>query len=164
MKLRLLLPALLLTALSPASPAPAGNTTAVAGGEGGNFETTRARIEQLFLGRDAPPVVPLDIINPFSPAAVRLAGQRGSETTPHRSQVLSDHELLQRVAPSIPVRGIVQTGGRRAVVIDKRPFSVGNRLTVQYGDELIVIVVKQITDETYTLGYRKAEMTLRLAR
>lgn len=164
MTLRLLLPALLLATLFPASAAPAGNATVFGAGDSGNFKITRARIEQLFLGRDAPPIVPTDIVNPFSPPAVRLAGRHRFRTSPSHSRVPSDRELLQLVAPSIPVHGIVQNGGRRAVVINKRPYSVGDRLTVQYGDDLIVIVVRHITGETYTLGYHKAEMTLRLAR
>lgn len=177
MTFRFVLPCLLFAAVPPAPAAPrpasaAGHAAVRAGADAStlaakdsaNFQSTQARIDLLFKGRDAPPVLPANIVDPFSSPAKRRAGRGDSVAASGPARAPSDRDLLEQIAQSIPVRGIVQAGGRRAVVIAKRPYSVGDRVTVQYGEETMAIVVRQITDETYTLGLGKAQLTLRLPR
>jgi len=134
--------------------------------DAGSFTQNRARIDALFLGRDAAPVLPADIVNPFSrPEERALANPSGNPGFAFaRPQTLSNHELLERVAPAIQVRGIVQATGRPSVIINRKLFGEGDTLTVLYGETTVEVVIKRIGDDTFTLGYKDAELTLRLPR
>lgn len=163
MKLRL---ALVLLALGspPLRAADAGADAAAA--DSGSFHQTRLKIDALFRGRDATPVLPPDVINPFSrPEERALSGNRGAGGTGSTQRsVLSDRDLLERIAPAIQVRGIVETGGHPSIIINRKLFDEGDSLTVLYGEITVEIVIKHITEDTFTLGYRDAELTLRLPR
>ena len=131
--------------------------------EAGSFTQNRARIDALFLGRDAAPVLPADVINPFSrPEERALAHPSASGAGPQPQ--LTDHALLERVVPAIQVRGIVQAAGRPSVIINRKLFQEGDVLTVLYGETTVEVVIKRIGDDTFTLGYKDAELTLRLPR
>ena len=72
--------------------------------------------------------------------------------------------MLERIAPAIQVRGIVEAAGHPSIIINKKLFDEGDTLTVLYGETTVEIVIKRITDDTFTLGYKDAELTLRLPR
>lgn len=132
--------------------------------DAGSFSQNRSRIEALFRGRDATPVLPPDVVNPFSrPEERALLGTPGPGG-PARRPALSDHALLERIAPAIQVRGIVEAAGHPSIIINKKLFDEGDTLTVLYGETTVEIVIKRITDDTFTLGYKDAELTLRLPR
>lgn len=159
---RLMLLVLLLAGL--AAPIAAADSTPAVADDSGSFSATQARIKVLFQGRDALPVVPDNIVNPFSPPAERRA-PRGTDGVTAAPVPLSNRALLARVAPAIRVQGIVQAAaGRPCVVINQRRFSVGDRVTVQYGNIPVMVEIKRITGDTYTLAYKDAELTLRLSR
>ncbi len=165
MNLRLIL--LLLVLGSPAlRAADAGVEAATA--DSASFHQTRLKIDALFRGRDATPVLPPDVINPFSrPEDRALSGDRGTGAAGFafgRPAALSDHALLERIAPAIQVRGIVETGGHPSIIINRKLFDEGDSLTVLYGEITVEIVIKHITEDTFTLGYKDAELTLRLPR
>ena len=131
--------------------------------DAGSFTQNRARIEALFRGRDAAPVLPADVVNPFSrPEERALANPApgGGGLQP----ALSDHALLERIAPAIQVRGIVQAAGHPSIIINRKLFDEGDVLTVLYGETTVAITIKRIGDDTFTLGYKDAELTLRLPR
>ncbi len=127
----------------------------------GSFEKTHERIEALFRGRDATPILPANLPDPFSRPDDRRLRPRPSEAA---NPVLSDRALLERLAPAIQIRGIVEAAGRPSIIINRKLFEAGDKLTVLYGDSPVEIVIKQITSETFTLGYKDAELTLRLPR
>jgi hypothetical protein len=160
MILRVAIPFLLLLC----APALRADNAAVP--EGSNFEKTHVRIDALFRGRDAPPILPGDIRNPFSPPGERpsSSGDTASGTDPTKRITLSDRELLERVAPAIQVRGIVETGGHPAIIIGKKPFDEGATLSLRYGETTLELKIKRINSDTFTLGYKEAELTLRLPR
>lgn len=164
MNLRLTFFALLLAGLPARNTFAAPNPAAATADASGSFASTQARIKVLFQGRDAPPVLPEDLINPFSPPAQRLAARGESGAGVDVPVTLSSRALLERLASAIQVRGIVQAAGRPSVVINQQRFSPGDRVTVQYGNVPIVVEIKRITGDTYTLAYKDAELTLRLSR
>jgi len=132
--------------------------------DAGSFKQNRARIEALFRGRDAAPVLPADVVNPFSRPDERALANPGGPGGTGPQPALSDHALLERIAPAIQVRGIVQAGGHPSIIINRKLFDEGDVLTVLYGESTVEIVIKHIGDDTFTLGYKDAELTLRLPR
>ncbi len=134
--------------------------------DAGSFEGTHDRVEALFRGRDAIPKLPDDLRNPFSRPDERrpVAGPTPTDADPTRQPALSDHALLERVAAAVQIRGIVETSGHPSLIINKKLFEEGDRLTVLYAGTSVEIVIKKISSETFTLGYKDAELTLRLPR
>ncbi len=132
----------------------------------GSFDRTHERILALFRGRDAIPPLPRDLRNPFSRADERRPATSANPADPDaaRQPALSDSALLERVAAAVQIRGIVETGGHPSLIINRKLFEEGDRLTVLYGGTSVEIVIKRITSETFTLGYKEAELTLRLPR
>ena len=125
------------------------------------YEKLRAQIEALFRGRDAPPALPEGTINPFSRTGrlVSAAPVAGSGVSPS-----SDQEILERVAPAIPVRGFLEVAGHHAIIINRKTYQAGDTFTAIAGDAKVEILIKRITADTYTFGYREAEITRRLPR
>jgi hypothetical protein len=129
-----------------------------------SFHQTRLMIDALFRGRDAAPVLPPDVINPFGrPEERAFSGNSGAGGSAQRP-ILSDRDLLERIAPAIQVRGIVETGGRPSIIVNRKLFDEGDSLTILYGEITVEILIKRITEDTFTLGYKDAELTLRLPR
>jgi hypothetical protein len=83
---------------------------------------------------------------------------------PTRLVTLSDQELLERLATAIQVRGIVEAAGRLSLIINRRLFDEGDTLSLLYEQVPVEVRIKRISGQTFTLGYRDAELTLRLAR
>ncbi len=162
MRPRLIALALMGAALT-AARAPAANAPETSAADD-SFPHTRARIEHLFQDRDAPPALPRKIINPFVPASMRLADADARKTIAAPTDVISDNAMLERVAPAVQIQGIIQVGGRPSLIINRKPFTEGDHLTVMYGTIPVVIVIKKITRETFTLGYGDATLTLSLPR
>jgi hypothetical protein len=160
LRLSLLLP--VLVGASWLRAADAGVDAATA--EATSFRQIRVKIEALFRGRDAAPVLPPDVVNPFSRPEERAlsANSRAGGSGPRPT--LSDRGLLERIAPAIQVRGIVEAGGHPSIIINRKLFDEGDSLTVLYGEITVEIVIKRITEDTFTLGYKDAELTLRLPR
>lgn len=155
---------LLLPALCGLLVVPALRAAESGAAEAGNFTQNRVRIEALFRGRDAAPVLPADVVNPFSRPEERNLANPGGPSGAGGQPPLSDHALLERIAPAIQVRGIVQAGGHPSIIINRKLFDEGDILTVLYGESTVEIVIKHIGDDTFTLGYKDAELTLRLPR
>jgi hypothetical protein len=151
---------LLASPLLRAADAAAGAATA----ENNNFRQTRAKIEALFRGRDAAPVLPPDVVNPFSRPEERALASNSRTGAGGAQVALSDRGLLERIAPAIQVRGIVEAAGHPSIIINRKLFDEGDSLTVLYGEITVEVVVKRITEDTFTLGYKDAELTLRLPR
>jgi hypothetical protein len=129
-----------------------------------NFDQNRVMIDALFRGRDAAPVLPPDVVNPFGrPEERALSANSGAGGSGQRL-ILSDRDLLERIAPAIQVRGIVETGGRPSIIVNRKLFTEGDTLTILYGETTVEIVIKRITEDAFTLGYKDAELTLRLPR
>lgn len=134
--------------------------------EASSFEQTRARIDALLQRRDALPLLPAAPRNPFSRpnerAPASLDASAGIDAT--KRAVLSDRELLERLAPAVQVRGILETGGHPAIIIGRKPFGEGDTLAITYGATTLEVRINRITNDTFTLGYKDAELTLRLPR
>ncbi|MDD2763841.1 MAG: hypothetical protein PHE83_07720 [Opitutaceae bacterium] len=137
-----------------------------AASESSNFEKTREQIDALFRKRDGPLILPATLRNPFSRPNERTSA--GSDALgvidPSQGGVLSNRDLLERVAPAIQVRGILETGGHPAIIIGKKPFDEGDTLTITYGATTLEVKITRITNDTFTLAYKDAELTLRLPR
>lgn len=134
--------------------------------EASSFEQTRARIDALLQRRDALPLLPAAPRNPFSRpnerAAANLDALAGADAA--KRTALSDRELLERLALAVQVRGILETGGHPAIIIGRKPFGEGDTLSISYGATTLEVRINRITNDTFTLGYKEAELTLRLPR
>jgi hypothetical protein len=128
------------------------------------IEKTRTRIDGLFHRRDAPPILSREVRNPFSRAEERLAAGGADAIDPSKLAALSDRELLERLATAIQVRGIVITADHPSLIINRKLFEEGDKLQLLYGQAPVEVTIKRITRETFTLGFREAELTLRLPR
>jgi len=147
-------------AIPPSQAAGAGDADA------GSFDSTHQRIEALFRGRDAPPKLPANLRNPFSRSDDRRPGGNpdSADAKSDRPPVLTDQALLERVATAIQIRGIVETNGHPSLIINRKLFDEGDKLTVMYAGAPVEIVIKRIASETFTLGYKDSELSLRLPR
>ena len=134
--------------------------------EASSFEQTRARIDALLQRRDSLPLLPAAPRNPFSRpnerAPANLDASAGIDAA--KRAALSDRELLERLASAVQVRGILETGGHPAIIIGRKPFGEGDTLTITYGATTLEVRINRITNDTFTLGYKEAELTLRLPR
>lgn len=121
------------------------------------FERTRARINDIFQQRDHPPLLPAEMRNPFLPPDERpvFPGLVSGATLPG--------QLLELLAPTIPVRGIVETAGRFGIIVNRKIYYEGDSLLMEHNKSAVEIEIRRITGNTYTFGYGDAEMTLRLA-
>jgi hypothetical protein len=154
--------ACLLLPLLPLAPRAAEPPAAA---EATNFEVTRTQVEALLRGRDAPPLLPADLVNPFSrPDERALDGSAPAAVDPAKRAAATDRELLERFGPGIQVRGFVETAGHPAIIINRKPFEVGDTLALTQGGTKIEVRIKRITNEDFTISYRDAELTLRLPR
>lgn len=136
-----------------------------AAAEGSNFEVTRNQVDALLRGRDAPPLLPADLVNPFSrPDERSLANSESGAADPAKRAASTDRELLERLGPGIQVRGFVETTGHPAIIINRKPFEVGDTLTLTQGSTKIEVKIKRITNEDFTITYQDAELTVRLPR
>ena len=147
-----------LPVLRAAGPAAASETS--------SFDKTHERIDALLHGRDSLPILPAELRNPFSRSSERLpgGGDASAMADPSKQAALTDQELLERLAPAVQVRGIVESGGHPTIIIGRKPFEEGDTLSLLYGDHPVEVKIKRITGDTFTLGYKDAELTLRLPR
>jgi hypothetical protein len=131
-----------------------------------SFDKTHERIDALLHGRDALPLLPVELRNPFSRINERLpgGGDASAMADPSKRAALTDQELLERLAPAVQVRGIVESGWHPTIIIGRRPFEEGDTLSLLYGALTVEVKIKRITSDTFTLGYKDAELTLRLPR
>jgi hypothetical protein len=131
-----------------------------------SFEKTHERVDALFHGRDALPLLPVELRNPFSRPNERFpaGGEASAMADPTKRAALTDQELLERLAPAVQVRGIVESGGHPTIIIGRKPFDEGDTLSLLYGVITVEVKIKRITSDTFTLGYKDAELTLRLPR
>jgi hypothetical protein len=133
--------------------------------EASNFEVTRTQVAALLRGRDAPSLLPADLVNPFSRLDERAAaGSASGAMDPVKRAASTDRELLERLGPGIQVHGFVETAGHPAIIINRKPFEVGDTLVLTQGSIKIEVQIKRITNEDFTITYRDAELTLRLPR
>lgn len=144
----------------------AAGTTGAAASENSSFEKTHERIDALMRGRDSQPILPAELRNPFSRPSERPpgGGEASAMADPSKQAALTDQELLERLAPAVQVRGIVESGGHPTIIIGRKPFDEGDTLSLLYGVNTIEVKIKRITSDTFTLGYKDAELTLRLPR
>jgi len=131
--------------------------------ETSSFEQTRARIDALLQRRDSLPLLPVVPRNPFSRPSERLPATVDPSAAA-KATALSDQELLERLAPTVQVRGILEKDGRPAIIIGRKPFGEGDTLPVTFGANTLDLRVGRITSDTFTLSYKDAELTLRLPR
>jgi hypothetical protein len=131
-----------------------------------SFEKTHERIDALLHGRDAQPILPAQLHNPFSRPSERspAGGDASAMADPSKRAALTDQELLERLATAVQVRGIVESGGHPTIIIGRKPFDEGDTLSLLYGVTTVEVKIKHITSDTFTLGYKDAELTLRLPR
>ncbi|HUJ45217.1 MAG TPA: hypothetical protein VLW52_16600 [Opitutaceae bacterium] len=134
--------------------------------EATSFEQTRARIDALLQRRDSIPLLPVVPRNPFSRPSERLpaGADPSAAANSAKATALSDHDLLERLAPTVQVRGILEKDGRPAIIIGRKPFGEGDTLPITFGASTLEVRIERITNDTFTLGYKDAELTLRLPR
>jgi hypothetical protein len=151
--------------ISPGAVSSEAVSSEVMSADAGSFERTHERIKAIFRGRDSIPAVPSNVRNPFSRLDERRpASPNPADSDSSKQPALTDSALLERIAAAVQIRGIVEASGRPSLIINRKRFDEGDRLTVLYGGAPVEIVIKRITSETFTLGYKEAEITLRLPR
>ena len=157
---------LLLFLLGAGGILPLSCTAGATDADAGSFEVTHQRIDALLRGRDAPPTLPADLRNPFVRSDDRRPATNpdANDGKAGRTPALSDQALLERVATAIQIRGIVETNGHPSLIINRKLFDEGDKLTVMYAGAPVEIVIKRIASDTFTFGYKDAELSLRLPR
>jgi hypothetical protein len=146
-------------------PLSLGAADSASSAEPSNFEATRTQVDALLRGRDTPPLLPADLVNPFLRPDERALEARGpGALDPGKRAASTDRELLERLGPGIQVRGFVETAGHPAIIINRKPFEVGDTLALTQGSTKIEVKITRITSEDFTLSYRDAELTVRLPR
>lgn len=124
----------------------------------GEPDQTRMQIDHIFKQRDHPTPLPAEMRNPFL-----RPGERSASTAPAMNIGLPDSQLLELLAPTIQVRGIVETAGRFGIIVNRKIYYEGDNLPVEYNAGTVEIEVRRITGNTYTFAYKGAEITQRLA-
>lgn len=127
------------------------------------FQQVRERIGALFEHRNGLPAPRDAAHNPF-----RVPGVAGASATPDNPtavvtappEPMTDLALLQQAAASLKVSGVFEIGGRSHLVINARPYKLGDVVQTLVQGEKVYLRVKEISKRSVTLTLNEAELTL----
>ena len=133
------------------------------------FKLVRERIDALFRYRNEPPSPPDPRLSPFRPAgAVPVAATPASSArdpaagdAPLPAPLSSDLALLQQAVATLKVSGVVEKAGQAHLVINAKPYKVGEVIQTKVQGESVFLRVRNISRNSITLGLNGAEMTLK---
>ena len=168
------------TAPTAAGAAEATGPTAAAAAKasvvlplGPRFKQTRARIEDLYRHRNAPPEPLTAKSNPFRPpgiAAATVAPVRsapsgpvepGTEPVPAAADPQTAQMLLQQGTAALKISGFFEIAGVTHLVINRRPYKEGDVVPTQVNGEAVYLRVRSIVDRSVTLTLDGVETTLK---
>lgn len=156
------------TAAPPAKAPPGPPKAPGAGPLSPRFKQIRERINALFEHRNEPPEPPDPRYNPFRPpgAVPVAAGPAANARDPAVAAQIpaplsSDLALLQQAVATLKVSGTFQIGGRSHLVINAKPYKVGEVIQTKVKGESVFLRVRAISRNSVTLGLNGAEMTLK---
>lgn len=127
------------------------------------FKQVREEIDALFQHRNQPPAPPDPRVNPFRPAgaapvaATPAAKPAGATPAP----LSSDVALLQQAVATLKVGGYIEIAGRAHLVINTKPYRVGEVVQTKVQGESVFLRVRKISRNNVTLGLNAAELTLK---
>lgn len=126
------------------------------------FKQVREEIEALFQHRNQPPAPPDPRFNPFRPAGAApavVAAKPATGVTP--APLSSDVALLQQAVATLKVGGYIEIAGRAHLVINTKPYRVGEVVQTKVQGESVFLRVRKISRNNVTLGLNAAELTLK---
>lgn len=159
------------TAKTPAAGPPAASSQA-SGAPGAakappmaaKFKQIRERIDALFHHRSESPVPIGPADNPFRPPGpMKDSRAAGGEASPV-AEPAGNLALLQQAAATLRVSGIVEIGDRSHVVINNKPYKIGDVVPAAVQGEAVPVRVRAITRAAITLELNEAEVTLKFGR
>lgn len=138
------------------------------------FKQVQDRITVLFAHRNETPPPPDPRHNPFrmpgstqaaplrpgdGEAGARLTG--GADNSDPSAGPGENLAVLQQAAATLKVTGVVEIAGTAHLVINGRPYKVGDVVKTQIRGETAYLRVKEIEKRSVTLSLDEAEMTLK---
>jgi hypothetical protein len=126
------------------------------------------RAETLALARTLLTIKPIDsteeelaAMNPFNPIPPVVPGGAGETSVPQMAVtvVLSDRDLLKKMADSITPSGMMQLGDRAILLVGKKKLKVGDRLSVNTDGTAYELEVSAIDRTSFTLRLKNEEIT-----
>jgi hypothetical protein len=126
------------------------------------FKVVRDRVDALFRQRNETPAPIAPAEDPFRPPGP-LTEARASDApeNPRPKPMLADPALLQQAAATLRVAGIVEIGERSHVVINGKPYQVGDVVPVMLQSETVPVRVRGISRSGITLGLNEAELIVK---
>jgi hypothetical protein len=124
------------------------------------FKQVRERIDALFSRRNEAPLPPDPRNNPFRAPGERIVVPRTNEPDAIPDPV-SNLSLLQQSVATLRVSGVFEIGGRTHLVINARPYKVGDFVQTQVKGEAIQLRVGKILNRSVTFELNDAELTVK---
>ncbi|MDO8541678.1 MAG: hypothetical protein Q7S40_14670 [Opitutaceae bacterium] len=154
---------LVLAAASPAAEKPPAAKAPTPSGMAPRFKQVRDRIDTLYQHRNNPPAPPVAAENPFRPAAgaAGAATSTGSTATTPAEASATDLQTLQQAVAALRVSGIVETNGQIHLVINSRPYKIGDVVPAAVNGEPVYLRVREIGRNIVTLALNETEMDLK---
>ena len=100
----------------------------------------------------------LNPFNPVQPAGPNIESKNGvvQSVAP---VLVSDRELLEKLAEEVIATGMMQQGDRTFLLIGKKRFKVGERLAVNSGGIVYEVEISFVDRTSFTLRLNKEEIT-----
>lgn len=156
--LLLLASGVMLAADKVAPPAPAGKA-GVRIPMARRFAEVRQRIADLYQHRTETPAALDPRHDPFRTRAAKAPAVGGGASAPVAPA--SELSLLQQAVATLKVSGVFEIGGRQHLVINARPYKVGDVVQTQVRGEPVYLRVREISRRSVTLALNEAEITLK---
>jgi hypothetical protein len=111
-----------------------------------------------------PSSLPADLKSPFNPPGFDMPDpeEEGAKTTGNSAaneshKPRNDRELLEAIADGIHPSGTFQVGREQIILISKKKFKVGDRLSISFDDRDYEIEISSIDRTTFSLRLNRAE-------
>ena len=154
-------------AVNPVTP-PAAAKAPVNPALSPRFLQVRERIDALFRYRNGMSPPPDPRLNPFRPPGSAPAATPAPASKPDPlaggsipAPLSSDLELLQQAVATLKVSGVLEIAGRSHLVINTKPYKIGEVVQTKVKGESVFLRVRNISRNSVTLGLNSTEMTLK---
>lgn len=121
-----------------------------------NLARTLLTIKALDSSEEA--LASLNPFNPVQPAGPNIESEN-SAVQSVAPVLVSDRELLEKLAEEVIATGMMQQGDRTFLLIGKKRFKVGERLAVNSGGIAYDVEISFVDRTSFTLRLNKEEIT-----
>ncbi len=154
-------------AVTPVTP-PAAAKAPINPALSPRFLQVRERVDALFRYRNGMSPPPDPRLNPFRPPGSAPAAAPAPASKPDPlaggsipAPLSSDLELLQQAVATLKVSGVLEIAGRSHLVINTKPYKIGEVVQTKVKGESVFLRVRNISRNSVTLGLNSTEMTLK---